>query len=181
MGRGSYTKGNRFMVVVSRLISTWWCGTPPKAPFADLPFRPRSTSIVPVEGHWQGKGDILHRPDVPVPFPFAVECKDDEGGKLDSILEAPNWVVWAWWQQAKTQAQVAGLRPLLVFSRRHRGVYVMLDRPTATKIDLKPDRLPVLWVRGPFDVAICDWRDLARVRPDALAAQLERKRGPRSA
>jgi hypothetical protein len=183
MGQSSYKKGNRFMLAVSRLLSTWWCGTPPNAAAAVLPFRPRSTSIMPVEGHWQGEGDILHRPGLKPAFPFAVECKDHEEGKLDAVLEAPNWPVWAWWEQTEKQAKAVALRPMLVFSRRHRDTYVMLDRPTAQLIELGPAHLPVLWIRGRHDVALCVWRDLTRIRPGEVVERLGKRsrRGPRNA
>lgn len=114
------------MLEVSRILSTWVCGTAAKAKAEDLAFRPRSTSIMPVEGHWKGKGDILCRPQVY--FPFAVECKCVESGKLDSIIEAPQWPVWDWWKQAVRQAEASKpiLIPMLVFTRSRRANYVML-------------------------------------------------------
>lgn len=119
-------KGQRYMVGISKALSTWVCATPPGTKSAHLPFRPRSTIITPIEGHWAGKGDILHRPDVY--FPFSVECKNSERGKIDALFETPTWEVWKWWEQAKRQADDSEekLLPLLIFSRNLRKNYVLL-------------------------------------------------------
>lgn len=114
------------MLEVSRVLSAWVCKTDPRANAEHLAFRPRSTALMPVEGHWLGKGDIVCRPQIH--FPFCVECKCVEGGKLDSILESPRWPVWDWWKQTVRQADASNpkLFPMLVFTRNHRGNYVML-------------------------------------------------------
>jgi hypothetical protein len=173
MGRSSYVRGNRFMLHVSRLLSTWWCDTPADAPASGLPFRARSTSIVPIVGHWEGAGDILHRPDLPFAFPFAVECKDSEEGHLDAVLEAPNWPVWEWWDQAQKQAATVRLWPMLVFSRRHRDTYVMLNRSTSDRIGLVPGARPVLEIACPGirPVTVCVWRDLTQLGPEMVAGR----------
>jgi len=139
-------KGNRFENTVCRKLSKWY-GYPSQR-LADLPFRRRSTSIMPVEGHWRGEGDVLYRPDVA--FPFAVECKKHEGWELDGSLYVPTWPIWEWWDQAQEQAGNARLCPLLVFSRNHRPIYVLLKEREATWLKLRPKHGPVvvLWRRS---------------------------------
>lgn len=143
----SRAKGARYMLAVCRLLSHWACGTALDAKASDLAFRTRSTSITPFDGHWLGAGDILCRPGVF--FPFCVECKNDEHGKLDSILEAPKWPVWAWWEQTQEQAEKTGLTPLLIFSRALRENYVLMNRLSAVRLKIEPRRGPVLDITRP--------------------------------
>lgn len=161
-------KGEAYMLRICRALSAWIGGTDPEAPASELVFRTRSTSIMPVEGHWNGKGDLLHRPGIS--FPFAVECKKDEKGKLDSILEASRWPVWDWWQQACEQAEKTGATPLLVFSRNRRKDYVMLPSRTAHQLGLLPRSAPVLVVRREpsYDVVIATLADLVAIKPSLL-------------
>jgi hypothetical protein len=178
MGRPSYLKGNRYMLHMSREISHWWCGTDLKARAADLPFRTRSTSITPVEGHWEGKGDILHRPDLEG-FPFAVECKKVEAWTFDSLLEAKAWAVWQWWAQAKSQAKAANHHPLLLFSKNNRKDYALLDANTAHLLGVQPQHAPVLLIERsqPSErVVVCRWEDFRMVPAGDVLKRLRRKR-----
>lgn len=155
-------KGARYMVDVCRILSHWICGTAIDAKAHELAFRPRSTSIMPVEGHWNGAGDILHRPDVT--FPFCVECKKQEGGDLGSILDARRWPVWDWWDQAVAQANRVDSIPLLIFARNRRENSVLMRRDTAEWLGLQPLSAPVLDIRRPNDgerLTLCLLRDLA--------------------
>ena len=86
----------------------------------DLPFRVRSTSITPIEGHWKGSGDILWRPDIR--FYFRVEAKCVEGWSFDQCLNE-NWPIGKWWGQAQEQAREAGVRPLLIFTRNRQPTW----------------------------------------------------------
>jgi hypothetical protein len=136
-----YRKGGKFMNEVCRTFSYWYYPKLSKqAKVYDLPFRQRSTSIMPVEGHWKGEGDILHRPDLPHDFPFCVECKDIEGWSFDGMLTNPGWPVWKWWSQAQSQAATSNrcvgvkgpkVLPLLVFTRNRQPVYGMLSERVA--------------------------------------------------
>lgn len=164
------------MLHVCRLLSQWWCGVSERTPAADLPFRTRSTSIVPVEGHWRGEGDILWRPDLEPVFPFALECKNQEKGAMDAILEAPAWPVWSWWDQTCTQAETAAAVPLLLFTRNRRKDYVMLPSSKARRLrELVPIHGPHLEVTRPggVQVTICLFGDLANVTPHRAALLAE--------
>lgn len=170
------------MLAVSRQLSTWWCGTAADEPAGTLPFRPRSTSIQPIEGHWQGAGDILHRPDLAVPFPFAVECKNDERASLDPMFEAAKWVVWGWWEQTAQQAQRGSLVPLLIFRRNHRKDYAVVDRVTSTKLRLKARSGPLVEicrVEG-VGLTLCLLEDLMQSSPVEVARLLLPKSGSKA-
>jgi len=172
MGAGERIKGNRYMVSICRVLSAWWCDTPDGLRADDLPFRMRSTAIQPVEGHWEGAGDILHRPDLRPEFPFSVECKKQEKGQMDSILEAPNWPVWAWWRQAKAQAKKTRHVPLLLFTRNRRKDYALLSRRAADHLDIRPHEAPVLQVARPDgeELTLCLLDDLVQVPPRKVTA-----------
>lgn len=164
----SQIKGRRYMLDVCRLLSHWIAKTKLSDPAHALAFRTRSTSIMPVEGHWMGQGDLVHRPGLY--FPFCVECKNDEHGKLDSILEAPKWSVWTWWEQARTQAQKVSSTPLLIFSRSQRENYVLMETRVAQRLEVGPKRAPLLEVHrvGGEELTLCLLDDLMRVTPGRL-------------
>lgn len=129
-------KGARYMVDVCRLLSHWVCGTPEDANADVLAFRPRSTALLPMEGHWDAKGDLLSRPALR--FPLCVECKKHENGYLDGLLDAPKWAVWTWWEQAKEQASANRETPALIFCRNQRDNRLVIAKETATCLGLKP-------------------------------------------
>lgn len=153
-------KGDAFENRVCRQLSYWYTGKTQMltCPVYDLPFRKRSTSIMPVEGHWNGHGDILHRPSMYVPF--SIECKKREGWVLDGAFAWDTWEVAKWWQQASRQAERAGLEPLLVFNRNRRPVYVMLTENLSQCLKLKPKNGPALRSVGPASLVIALLADL---------------------
>jgi len=108
--------GNRFenecCIELTRIVYGAEAVTPT---MAHLPFRRRSTSIVPTEGHWEGEGDIMSRPDRP--FPYAVECKKDEKFTLDGLLTQSKPTLRAHIQQASEQGARADLPWLLILGR----------------------------------------------------------------
>jgi len=162
--RDGRVKGNVFENVVCRAISTWIVpGDWSTCPVFALPFRRRFTDTTSLEGHWEGGGDILHRPDIE--FPFAVECKDrEEWGDLDQMVHNPAWKVWDYWDQARAQARLVGLRPILVFKRARRPANALLEQEVAQWLHLAPKDGPVLTVvraeSEPVVVALLD--DLVR-------------------
>lgn len=76
----SRAKGNANENAVCRPLSRWL--GPKKADphyyddcmVAGLPFRRRSTSIMPSSGSWEGSGDILHVAGAKIVCPFRIEC-----------------------------------------------------------------------------------------------------------
>jgi len=133
-------KGNKYENAICLALSRWLL---PSLPFParveQLPFRRRSTSIMPLDGHWNGTGDILHRPDIE--WPFCVECKRIEGWTLDGVFN-DGWPVWDWWLQAWKQARSAGLAPMLLLGRNRKPDYVLLRVEDAACLGLTAKRLP---------------------------------------
>jgi len=87
---------------------------------------------MPIEGHWEGEGDILHRPGVL--WPFVVEAKDrQEWGTLDGVFTRKKWPLWGYWDQAAGQADR--------FSRR-------AGRAHAPMLIVKRVRFPAIVVMG---------------------------------
>jgi len=138
-------KGAGFENDVCRLLSHWIVpGDWSVCPVYKLPFRRRFTDTTPLDGHWNGEGDVLHRPGVE--FPFCVECKDIEGWELDGMFKNEKWPVWGWWRQAQSQSQMVSLRPILFFTRRFRPVYVMVSKEDAVWLRFEPVHGPVACV-----------------------------------
>lgn len=144
-------KGNKYENEVCFAISRWLAPqhTPLKASVYDLPFRRRSTSIMPSEGHWHGQGDILHKPLPDIVCPFAFECKKREGWELDGMFNGDKWPVWTWWRQAEEQAEKGGLVPLMIFSRNRRENLVMLYERDALCLGVTPAKSPLLRIARP--------------------------------
>lgn len=163
-------KGNNFEHQICRLLSVWMGpkksdGYYDSCDVENLPFRRRSVSVMPLEGHWSGQGDILHRPSVYCAF--AIECKKVEGFELDSFMYSAGVDVWAWWAQACEQAEKVNLEPLLIFSRNHRPVYALMSARIARCLELSPHRGPVLEIRRHNEdpLSLCLLEDLTATRP----------------
>jgi hypothetical protein len=144
-------KGDLFENKICRFLSAWLVSRKYADKKAykvyDLPFRRRFTDTTPLDGHWSGAGDILHKPDIE--FALCVECKDRKNWELDGLLANRKWPPWSWWEQCKRQAERVHLKPLMFFTRPFRQVYVMLDEETAQCLQLKPEHGPVVYVQSP--------------------------------
>ncbi len=143
-------KGERFENEVCRFLSAWLISEEyaDKKAFKvyDLPFRRRFTDTTPLDGHWEGQGDILHKPGIE--FALCVECKDRKNWELDGLLANRKWPPWQWWEQCKRQAERVSLKPLMFFTRPFRRIYVMVNKETAECLELKPNHGPVLRVQS---------------------------------
>jgi hypothetical protein len=161
-------KGNKYENAICRVLSVWlFPDLDPKTPIEHLPFRRRSTSVMPIEGHWNGAGDILHRPDLESRWPFCVECKHVEGWSLDGAF-SEKWPVWSWWAQAERQAARAGRKPLLVCGRNRKPDYALLRAEDAPWL---AQRLQVVRVERPKHppVAIVLLGDLVKTKVERLS------------
>ena len=121
-------KGDAFENKVAKLLASWLYpveGDYKGVAMQDLPFRRRFTTGIPLEGHWNGQGDILHKPGYDLPF--CVECKKHEGWDIDGYFHSKNWVVWDWWEQAKEQADKVNKPPLLIFTRNRKKIYILIQ------------------------------------------------------
>lgn len=156
------------MLDVCRLLSHWVVHTPLKAPASQLAFRPRSTSLMPIDGHWASKGDLVARPDLH--FPLCVECKKHEDGYLDGLFDAPKWSVWGWWDQAKAQAAATNLTPALIFCRNLRENRIALPTSAARCLAPQPRHGPIIDVTRPDGetLTICLLADVLALPPSKL-------------
>jgi hypothetical protein len=130
MGNSQRLKGNKFERQVCKILHAWAGGGPKD----ELIFRRRSVSIQPLEGHWDGRGDILHRPDFL--FPFAIEAKKHESWNMEAAFEGEGWnVVADFWKQTMWQASEAKLAPLLVFSKNLSAIFCMMRQTEFTWLE----------------------------------------------
>jgi hypothetical protein len=162
-------KGNNYENTICLVLSRWLDPRiSPKAKLEQLPFRRRSTSIMPLDGHWHGSGDILHRPDLD--WPFCVECKKVEGWTLDGVF-LDGWPVWSWWDQTEEQAIAAGLAPLLICGRNHKPDYALLREGDARCLGLSELVRSSVSLRTPdgAPLVLLQLRDLVRVAPSRLS------------
>ena len=172
-------KGAAFENEVCRALSIWLCPPPGEGrkswdtlPVSALPFRRRFTDTTPLDGHWEGSGDILHRPGIVCMF--SVECKAQQGWELDGALHNKHWPVWKWWYQTCTQARRAEKEPLLFFTRNRRPIYAMLNRRIAGLLGLYANRvgavMDVMLPAAEHYVTICSLKTLVRVCPSQVRA-----------
>jgi hypothetical protein len=163
----SRRKGQAAMNTVCKTFTQWlFPDTPTNTPVYSLPFRVRSTSIMPVEGHWDGKGDILHRPDIH--FPFCTEVKKHEGWTLDALFR-PKSPIWKWWEQCTNQADACSGIPLLIFMRNRIEPYVLL--PFGAYHTLHPTTHGSMNLTLSHDsqkLTVCLLKDLIKADPEKL-------------
>jgi hypothetical protein len=173
-------KGNENENVQCRTLSAWLVPHPTKwftAKVEDLPFRRRSTSITPLEGHWNGAGDILWRPGIQCPF--RIECKKEERWDLDAVLFGES-KVWEWWGQAKRQAG-DDYHPLLLFTRNRKPVYALFGEEVAQCLSVQPKFGAVVSLVRPCTGAgrigerlcLCLLADLSRTDPAKVRTLLK--------
>jgi hypothetical protein len=142
-------KGQEYMNAMCRAMSLWlFPDMDPKTPVYDLPFRTRSTCIMPVEGHWRGEGDLLTKPDID--FRLCIEAKKHEGWTLDGLFREKS-PIWKWWEQAELQAAKLPAHPLLLFSRNRQKTFALLHSATARHLEIVSKHGPVLRITKQAD------------------------------
>lgn len=171
-------KGNDYENRICRAFSCWLFPDKfnERTLVEHLPFRRRSTAIVPVVGHWHGAGDILHTPALDGRWPFCVECKAKEGWSLDGMWN-PQWPIWLWWEQAVRQARDVGLQPLLVCGRKRMADLVFLRTEDAAWLGLA--NYAVLSREPRADVAVIPLSVLVDTAPSQLRTLCTDKRSPK--
>lgn len=122
----SRRKGNAFELDACRLLSA--IANPDDAYlYARSPahaqlFHRRTTTVVPLEGHWNGAGDLVCRPFVSCPFTF--ECKKYKKVDLAAVLAGKDARFVAWWRQARRQADRTNKFPALVFAWNRSDIWI---------------------------------------------------------
>lgn len=139
--RKSRNKGKQFERKIAKALSEW--------SGVDL-------MRTPMSGAWaQATGDIQTRTD---DFPFVVECKNQEGWTLEAVMVGQCKQFDDWWSQVtadverKQQETGQPVKPMLVFTRNFKPIFVALDGLPAhfssyvqERIDQEPN---VLWLKG---------------------------------
>ena len=114
MGARSRRKGSRIEREVARIFQEHLGGT---------------WSRVPLSGGWANRAEFATCGDVITTlkdFPFTVECKAVEGWHVEQLLTSPERCpIVDWWRQAVAQAQDAGKKPLLVFTRNFQPLFAV--------------------------------------------------------
>ena len=82
----------------------------------------------PLSGGWalgntEVSGDIVCTKPGPAAFPYCVECKNQEGWRLEALFTPQHKWFDAWWAQLLKACQ-SGRTPLLIFSRSYTPIFV---------------------------------------------------------
>lgn len=116
MGVNGRTKGATAERKLAKLFAIWWgsefARTPLSGGFATVKFR----------NEWDAAGDLV-TPDKS--FPFCVESKKVEGWTLEQMLTSDKTLIHKWWEQTVKETP-EGKIPLLVFTKNHAPLYVMM-------------------------------------------------------
>lgn len=114
----SRTKGQTAERKLVKLFEAWWGSkffrTPGSGAFATRGFMSVDTTDM--------AGDIV-TPDKT--FPFCVESKKVEGWTLEQLLTSQVTKLHSWWEQTVRESP-EGRTPLLVFTKNHAPLYVMM-------------------------------------------------------
>ena len=101
---------------LAKLFAAWWgsdfARTPLSGGFATAKFRE----------DWNACGDLV-TPDKS--FPFCVESKKVEGWTLEQMLTSNKTLIHKWWEQVVNETP-PGKIPMLVFTKNHAPLYVMM-------------------------------------------------------
>ena len=114
-GKKAKTKGASFERRMAKSLGEWW----------EVKFyrTPQSGGSHLKEGY-ELAGDIT-TPDEA--FRFHVECKNQESWTLHGMMTSPKSLVWKWWEQTLGDCP-EDRQPLLVFTRNHLPVFVLMER-----------------------------------------------------
>lgn len=114
-GKKAKTKGGVFERKIGKKFEPWW---------GSQFFR------TPMSGGSKLKHDYNLAGDICTPaedFPFHVECKNQEAlGKFHNFMVSEKSAVWKWWKQCTDECPGNQI-PLLVFTKNHIPVFVMME------------------------------------------------------
>lgn len=128
-GRMAKAKGNKFENDVKKTLATWW-GEPPEV----VGSKQSAFQRAPGSG---GTSPVNWPLDIHVPegFPWAVECKNREGGDgieaMERFFTADKYPLIEWFKTAEKEIVAAGIKKpvLLVFTRNQYPVFAAIRRP----------------------------------------------------
>lgn len=140
-------KGNTGERDVARRLEAWWRGLVPDARFERTPLSGGLQHAV----EFRVVGDVMVSPTAAPTFPWSVEVKRREEGKLDRLVVGRPTAIWGWWREAQDDAHSAGLEPMLWFRRNLMKWRVLVRRSFVDSCPAVPADVGVrVW--GPEDV-----------------------------
>lgn len=149
-GKKSRDKGNRFELKIANDLTRIVEG---------LEFR-----RAPLSGGWADSphvaGDVICINPGPTSFPFCIECKNEEGWKLESLFTDKHAWFDAWWEQVVDECP-EGFTPILVFTRNRIPAFVVFQYHAFSHADNPGnDPITVLDLYFGDDMVIMLWEDL---------------------
>lgn len=171
----SKNKGSNFERVISKTFTEWWNSDGMEGKF----FRTPGSGALAYREQEDVIGDLC----TPHGFPYTIECKNQEGWKLEELfnpkMEANDdkGSISGWWRQACIDAYRANKHPMLIMKKNYYDPLVMWDHYGLPAINL-PVGLPKLFrqynvVTEEFDkyypvvvIKLYDWLD--NVKPSKL-------------
>jgi hypothetical protein len=162
-------KGQVFERELARTISVWWTGRKEleKVRAEELPFR-----RTPLSGGWDRKAAasdllVVEPGALPVPWPFALEAKNQECWNWDGLFKANDkWPVKAYWDQCCEAAEKSKLTPLVLFTRKLQPIYFAM--PAHMPFRLGIAHINVSWL--PFAIGRFD--DLLKMTPQRIVVEV---------
>jgi hypothetical protein len=140
-GKYSRSKGVAYERRIAQRL-TDWVGSPV-----------RRTPLSGAYGaEWKMAGDMMFQDQ----FPFYVELKNREGWRFEQLFTGAGPVV-KWWWDTRREADLAGLRPLLIFTRNRVPSFVAFRDADLMAVTTQKVSWLRSWRMGPH-MAEASWR-----------------------
>jgi len=138
--RRAKQKGNKFELVVAKILTKWWGSQFRRTP---------QSGGSQLATEWRLAGDIATKDKT---WPFGVEAKNQEDWIVAHLFTSDKCKPWKWWDQAVRQC-LEGDEPLLVFKRNNFPVWIMMTEDCyLSHLDEFPDN--VILLIDPCDVPV---------------------------
>jgi hypothetical protein len=124
MSVNSKNKGSSFERVISKTFTEWWNNDGMEGKF----FRTPGSGALAYREQEDVIGDLC----TPHGFPYTIECKNQEGWKLEDLftekieVNTDKGSVSGWWRQACIEAYRANKYPMLIMKKNYYEPLVML-------------------------------------------------------
>lgn len=144
---------------VAAMLQAWWSHVEPAVRFVRTP-QSGGWHEPSVRAEFRACGDVMTTAES---FPWAVEVKRRERWSLAWLLGGRPSPVWAWWRQTVTDAETAGLHPMLWLRRSREPWRVMLG-----EADPAVAHIPRRYRRPILDTALVEASALLALDPAIL-------------
>ena len=121
----SKNKGSNFERVISKTFTEWWNNGGMEGKF----FRTPGSGALAYREQEDVIGDLC----TPHGFPYTIECKNQEGWKLEDLfsekieVNADKGSVSGWWRQACIEAYRANKSPMLIMKKNYYEPLVIIE------------------------------------------------------